>query len=118
MDNSSLQTFCDTLLKSISQQQFVKLTLAKPTKLANDLKNIYIRLVVLKEEEKLSFTFRHTTNDKVKNYSIEEGVAYISTLLKEIFLSASLFTTTSDVALLISKKGKISISTHKASLIE
>ena len=74
MDNSSLQTFCDTLLKSISQQQFVKLTLAKPTKLANDLKNIYIRLVVLKEEEKLSFTFRHATNDKVKNYSIKEAL--------------------------------------------
>jgi len=118
MKDSVIQEFCTTLKGSIAQHEFVKLTLAKPTKRAEALKNVYVRLVTIKEEEKLSFTFRHETNDQVKNFSIDEGVAHIGELLKDTFLTASLFTTSADLSLLISKKGHATLNTAKPTFTE
>jgi hypothetical protein len=118
MNSSSIQAFCDLVQESILNHQFVKLTFSKSSKGAEDLKNVYVRMVNIKNEEKMSFTFRHVTNDKVKNYSIEEGVAYVLTLLTDYFLAASLFTTHQDVSLLISKKGKVTLVKNKATFVE
>ncbi len=118
MKSVIVQSFCDKLRLALLQQEFVKLTLAKPTSSVDGLKNIYVRMVLLKSEEKLSFTFRYTTNDQVKNYAIEEGIAQITSLLNTTFLSASLFTTRVDVTFLRSKKGKETITSHKPTFTE
>ena len=33
------------------------------------LRNIYVRLSLIKDELKMSFTYHYKTNDQVKNYS-------------------------------------------------
>lgn len=118
MKSLIVQSFCDKLRSALDQQEFVKLTLAKPTSLAGDLRNVYVRTVSIKSAQKLSFTFRHATNDKVKNYNLEEGIEEIETLLSTVFLSASLFTTQADTTFLRSKKGKETLTVHKPTFTE
>lgn len=106
MKSDVVKEFCEILQDSIVNQSFVKLTLAKPLKGIGLLKNVYVRLLEVKDQEVLSFTFRYETNDQVKNYPVEEGIEEVANLLANTFLSATLFTTSLDLTYLMSKKGK------------
>jgi 2-polyprenyl-3-methyl-5-hydroxy-6-metoxy-1,4-benzoquinol methylase len=113
-----IDEFITHLKDSIKNQEFVKLTLSKPSKNEKGLQNVYVRLVSIKQASKLSFTYRHNTNDQVKNFDIEEATAEIRLLLKDSFKIATLFTTTADFVLLIPKKGKLILKKSKASFSE
>jgi SAM-dependent methyltransferase len=113
-----INEFISQFKTSVDNRTFVKLTLSKPSKSAKDLNNVYIRLVSVKQTLKLSFTYRHKTNDQVKNFDLEEAEIEINNLLRDTFKIASLFTTEADSVLLIPKKGKLSIKKGKASFSE
>ena len=59
-----LNTFFKALENSISATIFVKITLSKPSNKNDGLRNVYIRLITIKEEQQLSFTYRYKTNDQ------------------------------------------------------
>jgi Methyltransferase domain len=92
--------FLETLTQSIENQTFIKLTLSKSVG-DTDLKNIYVRLVEIKKQLQLSFTYRYKTRDEVKNYpnTVDEGnpasggkgAAILTELLGKQFLNAELF---------------------------
>ena len=103
-----LNTFFKALENSISATIFVKITLSKPSNKNDGLRNVYIRLITIKEEQQLSFTYRYKTNDQVKNYSIAEAKNLLKELLSSSFKIATLFTLDEDYSLRISKKGKVS----------
>jgi len=63
------------------------------------LKNIYVRQVLIKREVKLSFTYRYQTRDIVKNYSFADGVVRVREALANGFNAATLFTTGFDLTL-------------------
>ncbi|MGL1886068.1 MAG: SAM-dependent methyltransferase [Reichenbachiella sp.] len=111
----SLQDFIDQIEYSLKSDEFVKITLSKPRK-KDTLQNIYIRPIDLKGEQQLSFTFHYKTNDQVKNYAINDGIKELEHLLTNSFQNALLCSTTQDLNLLTSKKGKITLikkqSTH------
>ncbi len=108
-----LNTFFDALNNSISKAIFVKITLSKPANKNDGLRNVYIRLITLKEQQQLSFTYRYQTNDQVKNYSLEEAKKVLQNLLNSSFKIITLFTLEEDYSLRISKKGEVSvIKTH------
>jgi protein-L-isoaspartate O-methyltransferase len=108
-----LNAFFDALINAIEKDIFVKITLSKPSHKSDGLRNIYIRLIKIKEEKQLSFTYRYKTNDQVKNYSIDETKKKLQELLNSNFKIGTLFTLEEDYSLRISKKGKISaIKTH------
>jgi hypothetical protein len=120
MEISTLQVindFTTQLKNSIKDQEFVKLTLSKPSN-EKDLNNIYIRLITIKQVLKLSFTYRYKTNDQVKNFNIDEAETEIKSLLKDSFKIATLFTTKADIVLLIPKKGNLILKKGKASFAE
>ena len=48
-----MNTFIEKLSDCLREKNFVKLTFSKPTKKAEDLKNVYVRLVEIKGKEKL-----------------------------------------------------------------
>lgn len=96
--------------KSMGNSSFSKLTLSNSRDKKSDLINVYVRQVSIKDLPQLSFTFRHKTNDQVKNYSLKEGIESILIMLKENFKNATLFTTDQTLSLLISKKGKVSLN--------
>ncbi|MBR5602671.1 MAG: SAM-dependent methyltransferase [Bacteroidales bacterium] len=122
-----MQNFIDKLQSSLKEGSFVKLTLSKPvgtrliayvgTRLIasvqgqsiEELRNVYVKPTILKNEKMYSFTYRYERRDETKNYDAEQTLEVITELLSGIFLNASLFTLTEDVTLLVSKKGKATV---------
>ena len=86
----------DTFLKSINESIvaniFVSITLGNYKGIIEQLKNIYIKKISSKGEEKLSFTYRYKTNDIIKNFTAKEAINEIENHLKEGFKFANLFT--------------------------
>lgn len=103
MDITAVPIFFEKLNDSLNRQTFVKLTLSR-LKHHSDVKNIYARLVSIKKQPKIQFTFRFATRDEVKNYDFTEGVLFIQKQLGDIFLTADLFTTENDFSLQFNKK--------------
>ncbi len=102
-----LNAFFEALDNSLAKNNFVKITLSKPSKKSDGLRNIYIRLITIKNQQQLSFTYRYKTNDQVKNYSIDDTKTILKELLTNSFKIATLFTLEEDYSLRISKKGKV-----------
>ena len=107
--------FFEKFSDSFKSKEFVKLTLSKPFSKSTDLRNIYVRLVKIKNVSKLSLTYRYKTKDEVKNFSIEEAITELTSLLKANFRIATLFTIKGDFILKISKKGIASLLQQHAS---
>lgn len=89
--------FIVSMQKSLLDNTFVKISLGNYKGKENDLKNIYIKQILLKGDPKLSYTFRYKTRDIVKNYSIPEGVEKAQDFLNRQFYVATLFTTSFDL---------------------
>ena len=113
-----MQKFINKLESSLNDGSFVKLTLSKPRVEAHgrasydeykDLRNVYVKPIILRNEKMYSFTYRYERRDETKNYDAKQSLEVITNLISEIFLNASLFSLTEDVTLLISKKGKATV---------
>ena len=94
---ATIQQFTQTISESLEQETFIKISLGNYQGADSALKNIYVRSVIIKREQKLAFTFRNKTNDIVKNYSVHEGIALLADYLQQSFMVATLFTTEKDV---------------------
>jgi SAM-dependent methyltransferase len=70
------------------------------------LKNIYGRIVEIKKQPRLSFTFRYKTRDEVKNYDFTEGSLFLNEQMETAFMNADVWTTEADFSLQIDKKGE------------
>lgn len=109
-------TFLETLLGSLQEGYFVKLTLSKSVPKTATLKNIYGRLILVKGQRLLSLTYRYPTQDIVKNLSFEEGLNTISQLLGKDFLIATLRTTRQDLVLQYNKKRRAHLQRQQPSI--
>lgn len=75
---------------------------------SEELKNIYIKPVLLKGSPKLSFTYRYKTRDIVKNYSEEEAIQEIKRLFgPQQFSIITLFSLEFDEELSLNRQGKM-----------
>lgn len=92
-----LATFINTFSESLQDNSFVKISLGNYKGTEEQLKNIYIKRVLIKKEEKLSFTYRYKTRDIVKNLSLSEGINAVENALQEGFNIATLFTSKFDL---------------------
>lgn len=110
--------FNNKIKEAFEAATFVKMTLSKAMASAGDLQNIYVRPVVIKGAICLSFTYRHKTQDIVKNYNLVEAQEVISNLAGTDFLHLTLFTTKGDIVLKYNKKRKARLLTNKASFKE
>lgn len=108
--------FWAVLAKSVEEQTFVKLTLSKLRKQSTAIyKNSYVRLILVKQAVRLSFTYRHPNKDVVKNYSLEESQSVLLELLQQDFSIATLLTTEADWILQWNKKQKARLQRRKPS---
>ncbi|HOZ31161.1 MAG TPA: SAM-dependent methyltransferase [Bacteroidales bacterium] len=96
--------FINELSKSIAENRFVKLTLSQYTGVEESLKNIYIKRILIKNQYKLSFTYRYAKKDIVKNYSTNEGIPLIEQLIGNQFNIANMMTTSNDFVIEISER--------------
>ena len=96
--NEKITGFIEACENSISDLTFVKLSLGNYKGSEENLKNIYLKRILIKGEEKLSFTYRYKTRDIVKNYPIPEGIGKVRDFLEQDFYVATLYTTAFDLA--------------------
>lgn len=115
-ENNRKQDFLNELTKSITENRFVKITLSNYKGPDQNLKNIYVKRILIKNEEKLSFTYRYKTKDLVKNYSVNESVKLIEEILENDFRIATLMTITNDFVYEHVNSNKSNLRTLAASI--
>ena len=107
-------SFLSHLKDALSQGSFVKLTLGAPVKRDSDLKNLFVRPVVLKSGPQLCLVWRHQTRDITKNLPPSEAQVQITALLGSDFLDAHLFTTDGTIEYRTLPEGKELLRIRKA----
>ena len=111
--SENLETFLNRVSEAASQRTLVKMTLSKPAQKHDDLRNIYVKPVLIKEKRLFAFTYHYERRDEVKNYDAEQMLDMLKEMLPSRFLNAVLFTVNEDITLLVSSKGKTTIQTKK-----
>jgi SAM-dependent methyltransferase len=101
--------FKASLSESISDNSFIKISLGNYKGSEEGLRNIYVKRILIKRIENLSFTYRYKTRDIVKNYPIEEGIKLIQEGIENGFKVVTLFTTDFDLILEILNNQKVTI---------
>ncbi|MEM9546540.1 MAG: SAM-dependent methyltransferase [Bacteroidota bacterium] len=108
-----MEDFLSQLQNAIDNNELFKLTLSKPRSKRSQLRNIFIRPILLSDEIVWNATLRYQTNDQTKNYSSIELVASMTSFLKESFFYADLFFSDKKITLLQSKKGNTKVLLSK-----
>ena len=109
----NIEKFLNRVAEVAEQSTLVKMTLSKPANKHDDLRNIYVKPVLIKGKRLFAFTYHYERRDEVKNYDAAQMLEILREMLPERFLNAVLFTVSEDVTLLVSSKGKATIQTKK-----
>lgn len=96
MNSEQIQT---TLITSVKDGSFVKLVLNGYCGSEEQLKAVYVRRIVIKKRDQLSFTFRYKTCDIVKNFDFNTAFIKLANMIAKDFRKAQLFTTGFDLTL-------------------
>jgi hypothetical protein len=115
MTEEPTTAFITLFEQALAAGSFVKLVLGKPRAAAGDLVRVSARSVLLKGEAVVSFVHTHKTRDITKNLAAIDAVQQARELIATTFSHAHLFTTTQEVQLMISKKGRQTLMRGKAS---
>jgi len=102
--SSSIEQFKSGINDALNKGSFIKISLGNYKGADQELKNIYVRLVQIKKEDRLSFTFRYKTKDVVKNFGLKEGLEFIVEQINHGFNLTTMFTREMDLSL--EKKGE------------
>ncbi|MGF1923918.1 MAG: class I SAM-dependent methyltransferase [Bacteroidia bacterium] len=108
-----LQKFNGILTASIADASFIKLSLGNYQGNDEALKNLYVRRVVIKREQMLSFNYRYKTRDIFKNFSIKDGVSKVMQYISNDFKVCTLFTSLEETIVEHTKKGEVFIRSKK-----
>ena len=95
--------FWERVKESMAQYTFAKLTLAK-TIGDTELKNIYMRPVLVDDQVRFSLIARYKTEEVESFHTLEEAFFVLSSYLNNPFLTALLFTTENDLTFKLNKK--------------
>jgi hypothetical protein len=95
--------FWESVKESMAQYTFAKLTLAK-TIGDTELKNIYMRPVLVDEQVRISLIARYKTEEVESFHTLEEAFFVLSSYMNNPFLTALLFTTENDLTFKLNKK--------------
>ncbi len=96
MTDDARARFLQKLEAAWPAETLVKLTLSQPRGAETDLRNVYGRVVELREGRRLSLVWRYATRDVTKNLPLDEALATLGPLLGAELERAHLFTTTGD----------------------
>ncbi|WP_354624072.1 methyltransferase [Psychromonas sp. MME2] len=113
---NSLHEFNLLLVESCASHSLKKMVLSKYRGADKSLQRITIKPILLQNKPVFSFLYQHQTNHITKNHSSDEAIGLINSLLESDFKSAYLSTSSMDIQLDISKKGKAHITKHKSKI--
>ena len=112
MDNN-IEKYLNYVAEALNDSTLVKITLSKPAQKNDELRNIYVKPVLIKGVRLFAFTYHYERRDEVKNYNAAQMLELLGELLPSRFLNAVLFTVSEDFTLLVSAKGKTTIQTKR-----
>jgi hypothetical protein len=95
--------FWESVKESMANYTFAKLTLAK-TIGDTELKNIYMRPVLMDGQVRISLIARYKTEEIESFHTLEEAFFVLSSYMNNPFLTALLFTTENDLTFKLNKK--------------
>jgi hypothetical protein len=108
-----MDRFFAKLENSLKDDSIIKMTLSKPVLKNSELRNIYVKPILLKNNKMCQFTYRYERRDETKNFDVAQTMEQVRSIVPEVFQNVSLFTLTEDVTLLVSKKGKPTLMCNK-----
>lgn len=111
--SENLEKFLNQVSMAAEQSSLVKMTLSKPAQKHDELRNVYVKPVLIKEKRLFAFTYHYERRDEVKNYDASQMLDILNEMLPNRFLNAVLFTVNEDVTLLVSSKGKATLQTKR-----
>ena len=111
--SDNIEKFLGCVSESAEKSTLVKMTLSKPAQKHDELRNVYVKPVLIKEKRLFAFTYHYERRDEVKNYDAAQMLDILTEMLPGRFLNAVLFTVSEDITLLVSSKGKATIQTKK-----
>ena len=111
--SENLEKYLNSVAEAVGQSTLVKMTLSKPVQKHDDLRNVYVKPVLIKDRRLFAFTYHYERRDEVKNYDAEQMLEVLKEMLPQRFLNAVLFTVNEDVTLPVSSKGKATVQTKK-----
>ena len=103
-DSKEKSELLEKLSESVTQNQFVKITLGKYRGSEEGLENIYIEPILLQDDIMYSVRYKHKTKDIFKNHSFEEAQRIVEKILGKEFLYAALYTTRNDTIIEYNKR--------------
>ena len=106
MPTSHTETFLSKVSECLSSNHLIKLTLSNKRDKNNELKNVFVKPVLLKTGLHFSFVYRYPTKDITKNYTQTESISLLRGMIGVDFLKADLFSTTAAFHLTILPGGK------------
>lgn len=107
--SEKVKDFIQAISQAITDQTFISLSLGNYKGKEENLKNLYVKRILIKKEEKLSFTYRYKTRDIVKNFPKDEAIDLLENFLLEGFKVSTLFTTEYDLQFEIFNSDKVSL---------
>jgi SAM-dependent methyltransferase len=111
MTADPLAEFVTRIEQAIAEGAFARLVLSKPRPGAPPgiARRVAVRPLRLKDREHLSFVDSHPTRDVTLNLPVDAGVQRVRELLGTAFGDAHLATSTAQLQLLVSRKGKATL---------
>ena len=77
--SENLEKYLNLVASAAEQSTLVKMTLSKPADKHDELRNIYVKPVLIKEKRLFAFTYRYERRDETKNYdTAHTGDAFLS----------------------------------------
>ena len=110
---SKQQILLQAITDAVDTNTLLKITLGNKRDIESDLKNVFIKPVVIKDQPHLSFVYRHNTNDITKNFVVNDAITTIQDLLEKSFYNADIYTTANTIYYSIIKDGKEKLITKK-----
>ena len=107
------QILLQQITDAVQNNNLLKITLGSKRDKTTDLKNVFIKPVLIKEQPHLSFVYRHTTNDITKNFTPAQSINIIQELLQNSFFNADVYTASSTFYYSILKDGKEKLVSKK-----
>jgi len=104
-----IDRFLAMVAASLAESRLSRLVLSKHRGPDATLNRVVVRPVVLKGQLHLSFVSSHATKDVTCNLSPDDGLVHLRELIRTHFSQANLLTSTEDVQLLVSRKGKCTL---------
>ena len=105
---SDFSHFFDALQQSLAEDEFVKLTLSKPIRKSEGLLNVYMRLFVIDGKETFELKYRYEAENNYQQFSLSQVKTELESLLLKKFRTATLFTLSEDIIVMVSKKKSVS----------